>query len=213
MHKGLLEAQPWLYIFRKAFAGCNTISLYFLSDLHKESSETLANQEVTDVEAHIPQQQLSEYWLKQLDLRLDDRDELLKQKWLTDKHIRAVNKLLRRQHPKQNGLQDTLLLTEQSVWESESNRFIQIINVNRQHWVCASNVGCPKDVVDIYDSIPEYSIGSFTLRRQIATIIHTTNPTFELRFIDVQRQSGAVIVHFCYCKWSCTLPWQGSSLN
>lgn len=77
MHK---EAQPWHWaIFRKPCAGCNTISLSFPPDLHKESSETLANQEVTDVEAHIPQQQLSEYWVRLLDLRLNDRDELLKQ--------------------------------------------------------------------------------------------------------------------------------------
>ena len=129
----------------------------------------MANEDVIDVEAHIPQQQLSAYWLKQLELCLDDRDELLKNKWLTDKHVSAVNKLLRRQYPKQNGLQDTIVLAEQSVWKSESDRYI---NKSRQHWVCASNVGCPKDVVDIYDSIPAYSIGSSTLRRQVATIIH-----------------------------------------
>ena len=156
--------------------------------MHKESNGpgALANREVTDVEAHIPKQQLSEYWLKQLELRLDDRDELLKKKWLTDKHISAVNKLLQHQYPNENGLQDTILLAERSLWDSEPNRFIQIINKSRQHWVCASNVGCPEDVVDIYDSIPAYSIGSSTLRKQVAAIIHTTNPTFELRFIDVQ---------------------------
>ena len=164
--------------------------------MHKESNGlgALANQEVTDEEAHIPKQQLPEYWLKQLELRLDDRDELLKKKWLTDKHISAVNKLLRHQYPKQNGLQDTILLAERSLWDSEPNRFIQIINISRQHWVCASTyVGCPEDVVDIYDSIPAYSTGSSTLRKQVAAIIHTTNPTFELRFIDIQRQSDCAL--------------------
>ena len=56
--------------------------------MHKESNglRALANQEVTDVEAHIPKQQLPEYWLKQLELHLDDRDELLKKKWLQIAH-------------------------------------------------------------------------------------------------------------------------------
>ena len=54
---------------------------------------------------------------------------------VTDKHISAVNKLLRHQYPNQNGLQDTILLAERSLWDSEPNRFIQIINISRQHWV------------------------------------------------------------------------------
>ena len=46
---------------------------------------------------------------------MDDRDELLKKKWLTDKHISEVNTLLQHQYPKQNGLQDTILLAERSL--------------------------------------------------------------------------------------------------
>ena len=53
--------------------------------MHKESNGALANQDVIDVEAHIPQQQLSAYWLKQLELHLDDRDELLKNKCMVNR--------------------------------------------------------------------------------------------------------------------------------
>ena len=76
-------------------------------------------------------------------------------------------------------------------WTSTSTNFVQVINIDSQHWVCSSNIGCPEGVVDVYDSIPAYSIGSTTLKKQIATILNTKSPSFKLRFIDVQRQNGS----------------------
>ena len=55
--------------------------------------------------------------------------------------------------------------------------------------MCASNIGCSEDVVDVYDSIPAYSIGTTTLRKQIAVILQTKSSSFKLQFVDVQRRS------------------------
>ena len=72
-------------------------------------------------------------------------------------------------------------------WDSDPNDFVQIINVSGQHWVCASNMNCPPGVVDVYDSIPAYSIGSQSLHLQLAAILRTQ---FHIHFMDVQCQSG-----------------------
>ena len=54
----------------------------------------------------------------------------------------------------------------------------------------AAMVRLVEGVVDVYDSIPAYSIGSQSLRLQLAAIMRTQEPQFHIRFVDVQRQSG-----------------------
>lgn len=131
-----------------------------------------------------------EYWVQSLDLNWTDESQLRNGEWLTDKHITAANKLLRKQHPSQNGLKDPLILAEKRWWTSGADDFVQIINLSRQHWVCVSNISCPPGIVDVYDSILAYSTGSVALRKQVAAIMKTQDCSFELRFVDVQRQSG-----------------------
>ena len=128
-----------------------------------------------------------QYQTTGLDLRWTDESQLLNGEWLTDKHITAANKLLSKQHPTQNGLQDPLILAEKHNWTSDTADFVRVISLSRQHWVCISNINCPPGMVDVYDAILAYSTGSVSLRKQVAAILKTT---FELRFVDVQRQSG-----------------------
>lgn len=45
--------------------------------------------EVIDFNVHVPQQHMSPFWLKNLELRQSDKDQLLYSKWLTDKHVRT----------------------------------------------------------------------------------------------------------------------------
>lgn len=99
-------------------------------------------------------------WIKNLVLTHEDKDVLEKGKRLSDAHIHAVNRLLRKQYPAQNGLQSTLHLQAKLQWSSNSDDFIQIINVSGQHRVCASNVLCSPGIVEVYDSVPSYSIES-----------------------------------------------------
>ena len=132
-------------------------------------------------------QKVDNYWKKELE---SDKKQILEGKWLNDKHVNAVNNLLQKQHPNVNGLQDPLLLYERQQWRSSCDNFVQIICVARQHFVCASNIKCPPGVVDVYDSLPSYSVKSSTLRKQLAAIVRTDKSAFQVRHIAVQRQSG-----------------------
>ena len=161
-----------------------------LTDADTSKQQSIQKTEIIDVTSHLPQKPQASYWLRDLQLTCQDRQQLSSGEWLTDKHIRAASNLLKSQYPQQNGLQDTLVLATQLTWNSTPLEFIQIINVSGQHWVCTSNIGCPENVIDVYDSIPSYSVGSSTLARQLAAIIHTQRPTFELRCVNVQYQSG-----------------------
>ena len=110
---------------------------------------------------------------------------------LQTKHISAMNKLLKKQHPQQNGLTDTICLSEQSRWNSKTNNFVQVVNVSGNHWVCTANIGCGQSTVNVYCSMPTLSIQSMSLRRQVSVILQTQVRSFELKFINVQRQIGA----------------------
>ena len=58
------------------------------------------------------------------------------------------------------------------------------MQIDSLHWVCASNICC---VIEVYDSIPSFSTGSYSLYKQLAAIF-TDNLT--LKFVNVQRQVG-----------------------
>ena len=74
----------------------------------------------------------------------------------------------------------------------QSQDFVQVINICRNHWVCASNVNCSPGVVDLHDSLPAcMTKAALTkLKEQLAVILHTSDQDFEIQLIDVQHQSG-----------------------
>ncbi len=84
----------------------------------------------------------------------------------------------------QHGLQDTLLLQEKLLWNGDSTNFVQIININRTHWVCVSNVGCEQGAVNGYESLP--CIKSATLAVQVSVIIRSPTTKIKLSFVDIQ---------------------------
>ena len=132
-----------------------------------------------------------EYWKKELKLTKKDQADILKGVWISDKHVCAINKLLLAHFPKQNGLQDPLALAECLTYNSQNQRFIQIINVSRNHWVCVGNTLAPPGTVEVYDSIPCMSMNSINLHKQIAAIMNTDNEMIRINHIDVQRQTGS----------------------
>ena len=101
------------------------------------------------------------YWIQHLEFRQQDKELLTggnwltRGIWLTDKHINVFNKLLKQQCLMQNGLQDPLVIAKMA-WHSETTGFVQIINLDNLHWVCAANISCPDNTVNIYDSLPAY---------------------------------------------------------
>ena len=45
-------------------------------------------------------------------------------------------------------------------------------------------------VLEVYDSMPHYSIRSFSLKTQVAAILQTSDKSFTLKHIEVQHQKG-----------------------
>ena len=107
---------------------------------------------------------------------------------LSSKHIYAVHTLLKKQYPEQNGLQDTLQLSNNFKWLSGNKDFVQIIHISLNHWVCASNCLTPDDVVEVYDSLPATCNNALT--GQIAAILRCSTPHFTIQWASVQLQSG-----------------------
>ena len=131
------------------------------------------------------------YWVESLSLKNTDKAQLISGDWLTDNHMRAVGTLLMKQFPQQNGFQDTLILANLLRYEAGLDNFIQIVNVKDLHWVCVSNMFSPSGTVDVFDSIPYFSIGCAGLLDQVASILKTADGSFQLRHIDIQRQTGS----------------------
>ena len=75
-------------------------------------------------------------------------------------------------------------------YNSSSKNVIQIINVESKHWICASNIHCPAEVVDVYDSGPSCSIGSHDMHKQLAAIMQCSAECMYVRHVNVQKQSG-----------------------
>ena len=149
------------------------------------------------------------YWLPELNLTFDDQEILTGGRWLSSRHISAVYTLLKKQYPQQSGLQDTLQLSNNYRWASNSKNFVQIIHIFQNHWVCVSNVLTPKGVVEVYDSLAP--ICNNTLTGQIAAIMQCSSQEFTVRWVNVQLQSGEMTV--LYCSGICRGPvcWSGSS--
>ena len=122
---------------------------------------------------------------------LADKYILTSNDWLTDRHVNAANKLLLAQFPSQNGLQDPLLLVNLKKYNSSRDKFVQVINVNNQHWICISNKLCSAGVVEVFDTLPHLSKNSETVYSQVATILRSEDKSFTLNHIDVQRQFGS----------------------
>ena len=97
---------------------------------------------------------------------------------------------MKEEFPKQQGLQNTLILQNFDKYESENSQFVQIIHVNGNHWLCVSNKFCPAGTVDVYDCSPGIAF-SPSLKRQIAVILKSKSSNFTIRLVEVQRQIGS----------------------
>ena len=92
------------------------------------------------------------YWVKSLGLYVSDRQHLLTGEWLSDAVINAAQVLLKKCYPEVRGLQMTALGFTLS-YAVEDGEFVQILNT-KNHWITKSNIGCPANSINVYNSIP-----------------------------------------------------------
>ncbi|XP_068226874.1 uncharacterized protein [Palaemon carinicauda] len=105
--------------------------------------------------------------------------------WLSDLHISAASKLLKNFAPHIEGLQD-LTLQQNQRFDIPVSEFIQILNVNGNHWVTVSNIGCENGSVNIYDSMHQNPTDQ--TKNTIAKYLHTDKEHMSLNIMKVDRQ-------------------------
>ena len=133
-----------------------------------------------------PQQ---EAWQKIHDITLtkEDRDDVLKRKWLNDSVINAAQDLLKHDHgllPVES-LQNTLLIP---IRQSDIVCYegVQILNSCRNHWITISTVGqsANQPTVRIYDSL-NTELPSDT-KQEIADLLNTNKSEITFERMPVQ---------------------------
>ena len=127
-------------------------------------------------------------WISELNLEQSDRDILLNPtSWLTDPLMDAAQTLLKKANPAMPGLQSVMLGTTMN-FDIEPGEFVQILHNGHEHWLTISSVGNEHPQVEVYDSL--YSCCPTICKAQIAALLATKQPTIELKYMDVQMQSG-----------------------
>ena len=83
-------------------------------------------------------------------------------KWLEDEQIDHAQAMLAKQFTSIGGLQPVCIFEPQGCQRvgTPENAFVQILNVNDNHWITMSNIGCPKDTAVIYDLL-HHDINSY----------------------------------------------------
>lgn len=106
--------------------------------------------------------------------------------WLTDSIMNAAQKLLKKQFPCLNSLQDVVLGNMMS-FEWQPGSFVQILFCNsHRHWVTISCDGGIDPCVNIFDSVYDYVPAE--VKAQIAALLFTQQAKIEINIMDVQKQ-------------------------
>lgn len=126
-------------------------------------------------------------WHPRLLLSQNDKEILQGGETLTDKHIDAAQRLLKKQFPNIHGLQSPTL-QETNQWDVMRAEGVQILNENSNHWVCISTRECPPDTVNVYDSVKTKI--STHITRQVSYILHSQADSISFRVMYAQQQTG-----------------------
>lgn len=110
-----------------------------------------------------------------------------KHQWLDDSIITASQSILKQQFPEVNGLQPPIL-GESFSMEPQPNGFVQIVCIRGNHWICLSSTRCQPSTVYVYDSL-HGKLDAHT-KKVVADLMQSKADQIEIRYADVQRQSG-----------------------
>ena len=102
--------------------------------------------------------------------------------------VNACQLLLKDQYPTIGGFQSTLLADVYWMDPQGSTEFVQIVNINRNHWVVISTVKCSPSTIDVFDSL-HLSLSSH-LKKLVANLLQSPSKEITIRYRDVQWQSG-----------------------
>ena len=127
--------------------------------------------------------------IEETPLFIEDRDTLANGAWLNDGLINAAQTLMKIQHPHMAGLQNTLLQQVGCFDVLGEKQFVQVLHVNKNHWITISNVGCKAASIRVFDSL-NLSL-SPTEIKVIAEILYTFNKLMVIEYADMPFQCGS----------------------
>ena len=141
---------------------------------------------------------LYKYWIQEMGLKMRDKYLIQGGYWISDRIIVAASKLMRKVNSVVNGLNDLALAEKYGyVITADNERFVQIINVRKVHWITLSNIQSDLDQVFIYDSLMSLNVRredkiSFPINvEQTACQLLRPNWNYlEMCVVDVQQQQG-----------------------
>ena len=138
---------------------------------------------------------LSDAWLRLNGITLYKTDKyclLEEDSWINGSHMTAVQLLLKLQFPHLKSLQDTLKQDIGKMQPAPAGS-LQILLVNRNHWVVASTCGTNNDTdITLYDSMARYSqsfIHDHT-KLLLSHLVHTKQKFFTVSVANVNKQAG-----------------------
>jgi hypothetical protein len=114
--------------------------------------------------------------------------------WLSDDLIDKAQGLLAQQFPKIDSLQSVCLLeagAAQSTLGSPERPWIQVILVNLNHWITASNLHGGGNTIQIYDSLFTATASKKTTKQlSVLSFMFAQEDSLHLEFANMQRQTG-----------------------
>ena len=91
--------------------------------------------------------------------------------------------LLKAKYGQVGGLQ-SVVLAEKYALLPQPGEFLQILNVNGNHWILISTIGCPPATVNVYDSL-HGTLPSQT-QQVVADILQCKAASISIRYMDAQ---------------------------
>ena len=157
-------------------------------------------------------------WLKDLSLFFSDKKDIESGDWISDAVINAAQRLLHNQFPYYDGFQSSLLVQTHKA-DIIRGKSIQILHVNRNHWVCVA-VNDSKDVISLYDSL--YTNIPLTLVDCVIVFIHSSAQVLTFRNLQMQKQTNssdcgvfaiATATSLCHGEDPTTVVWDTSKMR
>ena len=111
--------------------------------------------------------------------------------WLSGEHIDHAQWLLKKQYPGTNGLHSVLAFESKNLQRGLAN-FVQVLNIDGNHWITVSNIGCDINHIKVYDSlyrrIPKSGRQKFLT--SLAMLLNTNEQYMKIEWVDMEKQKG-----------------------
>ena len=115
-----------------------------------------------------------------------DYETIIMGEMLSDIHINPAQSLLKAQFIKLNGFPIPSKESEEKITTK-----VQIIHCkDRKHWILATTVDCPKDVVKVYDSV--FSFLDQETKKVIKNLFTVDDSLRQIKVMKSQKQTGCV---------------------